>query len=320
MAKQDYYDVLGVSRNATDAEIKRAYRKLAKQHHPDQNKGNPASEAKFKEVQEAYSVLSDKNKRAQYDQFGHVGTTAGPQPGSGTWRWSTSGGQSFDFGDIADMFDFGGGSGGPGGGSPFEQFFRGRSAGPRRPQPTPPPADIEQPVSLRFEQAIRGTNLELELRSSPSEPGQRISVRIPPGVREGQHIRVRGKGQPGHAGAPPGDLYVVCSIQPHAYFERRGDDIYLDVPITVTEAALGTKVDLPTIDGTRTVTIPPGTAGGAKLRLAGLGVPSTKGGKRGDQYVVIKIVPPRTLTDEQRRLFKELAASENGSPRDGLWS
>jgi curved DNA-binding protein len=323
---RDYYEILGLSRNAADAEIKRAYRRLVKQYHPDRNKGNKDAEAKFKEVQEAYDCLSDAEKRAQYDRFGQAGPASHFDPRAGNWTYTTGpgGGQTIDIGDLQDLFDFGSarGGGSPGGvGSIFEQLFRQRGgAGPSRtpvaePEPT---RDIDHTVTLTFDQAIHGTTLELQLDTGRGRP-QHISVHIPPGVRDGQRIRVRGKGQPGRGRQPAGDLYVTCHVTPHAYFERRGDDIYLDVPITVGEAALGAKIDLPTIDGVRTVTIPPGTASGAKLRLAGLGVPSASGGKRGDHYAVIKIVSPAKLTAEQRELFEKLSRTNLGSPRDGLW-
>ncbi|HVP11769.1 MAG TPA: J domain-containing protein [Phycisphaerae bacterium] len=328
MAKRDYYDVLGISKSATEAEIKRAYRRLAKEYHPDRNKGNPDAEAKFKEVQEAYDTLSDKEKRAQYDQFGHAGPGGGfRQTNDGTtWTWSgpaNSAPGGFDVGDVMDMFDFGatGRGRGRGGASVFEEFFGGRGRGRGRGAPVAPAADIEHEVPLSFEQAIRGTTLDLQLETSGKDRRtERISVHIPRGVHDGQRIRVRGKGQPDSAGRTIGDLYVVCRVQPHPYFVRHENDIYLNVPITVAEAALGAKIDLPTIDGVRTVTIPPGTASGTKLRLAGLGVPDPKGDGRGDQYAVIKIVPPKRLTDEQRKLLEKLGATDSSSPRAGLWS
>jgi DnaJ-class molecular chaperone len=323
MAKGDYYQVLGVARSATEAEIKRAYRKLAKQFHPDRNKGNPDAEAKFKEVQEAYDVLLDPQKRSQYDQFGHAAPGGGFHPrGDTAWTWTTGGDQPFDFGDLMDMFDLGGsaGRGRPGGASVFEEFL-GRRGGHRTRggEPASPPADLEQEVTLAFEQAIRGTTLELQLQGGRSRRTETISVHIPPGVHDGQRIRIRGKGRPSGSAESAGDLYVVCRVQAHSYFLRHGSDIYLNVPITITEAALGAKIDLPTLDGIRTVTVPPGTASGAKLRLAGLGVPNPQGGGRGDQYAVIKIVPQKRLTDEQRRLLDKLAQTDLGSPRDGLW-
>ncbi|MCB9857547.1 MAG: DnaJ domain-containing protein [Phycisphaerales bacterium] len=318
MAQRDYYEVLGVTRSATQDEIKRAYRKLAKQHHPDQNKGDKASETRFKEAQEAYAVLSDKDKRAKYDRFGHAGPgfAGGPGGGHGGGRtWSTSQGEPIDIGDLADMFDFSSFMGG-GGGSPFEGVFSGKRRASRK--PVAPAPDIEYPVSLTFERAIRGTKLELELKAE-GRGTQRISVTIPEGVRAGQKIRVRGKGTPGRGNQPSGDLYVVVSVQPHTYFEREGDDIYLTTPISMTEAALGAKIDLPTLDGTRTVTIPPGTPSGAKLRLTGLGVNNPQTKHRGDQFVVVKIVPPKRLSPEQKALLEKLAEVDGANPRDGLW-
>lgn len=326
MAKRDYYDILGVARTATQDEIKRAYRKLAKQHHPDQNKGDKAAEARFKEAQEAYAVLSDKQKREQYDRFGHAGPgfAGGGPSGAGagggrTYTWNANQGEPIDIGDLADIFDFStfmGGGGGGRGGSPFEGVFSRNRRTSRK--PVAPAPDVEYPVSLTFDRAIRGTKLELELKTE-GRGTQRISVTIPEGVRNGQKIRVRGKGTPGHGNQPPGDLYVVVSVQPHPYFERQGDDIYLTAPVTIGEATLGAKIDLPTLDGTRTVTIPPGTPSGAKLRLAGLGVNNPQTKHRGDQIVVVKIVPPKGLSAEQHELFEKLAKLDESNPRNGMW-
>ncbi len=318
MAKRDYYDVLGVGKGASDAEIKRAYRRLAKKYHPDQNKDSKDAETKFKELQEAYSVLSDKAKRGRYDQFGHAGIDPRFDGHTGgTWTGVGPGGPPIDFGDLFD-FEF---TSRPGGGvsSIFDHLRQAGRAGPR-PSPSHAPVghDVEHTVSLTFEQAVHGAKLDIHLDTGGGRR-QRITVTIPPGVRDDQRIRVRGKGHPGGRGRPAGDLYVVCSVQPHAYFDRRGDDIYLDVPVTITEAALGAKVDMPTLDGIRTVTIPPGTASGAKLRLAGLGIRSPRGANRGDHYAVIKIVPPAKLTPQQKRLIEELAATDAPAPRDGLW-
>lgn len=318
MEKRDFYDVLGIARGADEAEIKRAYRRLAKKYHPDTNKGKKDAETKFKEVQEAYDVLSDKDKRQRYDQFGHAGVDPRFQ-GGGPQAWSSADGVPIDFENLGDIFDFAFTRGGQrqGSGSVFERFFRGHG-GPEGFHTTaaPPAQDIEHPVTLTFDQAIRGTTLELHLTAGRGQ--ETISVKIPAGVHEGQRIRIKGKGEGGKRGA--GDLYVVCTIQPHAYFRRVGDDIYLEAPLSITEATLGAKIDLPSLDGVRTVTIPPGTASGSRLRLSGLGVTSPKTGRRGDQYVVIKIVPPSKPTPEQERLLKELAATNARSPREGLWS
>lgn len=316
MADRDYYEVLGVSRSATADEIKRAYRTLAKKYHPDQNKDDASAEARFKEVQEAYGVLSDAKKRGQYDQFGRAGVASGAGGGPHV-TWRTGGGEPIDVGDLSDLFDFSfvGGSGGrerPGGSSVFDQFFQGRQGGRRRSRPGPQVgADIEHRITLAFEQAYRGVSVDVEQ--------SKVTVRVPPGVRDGQRIRLRGKGGPGRHGGPPGDLFIVCQVTAHAYFERRDDDIYLDVPITLDEAALGAKIDLPTLDGVRTVTIPAGTGSGTKLRLTGLGMPKSKG-ERGHQFAVIKIVPPGKLTDEQATLMNRFAKTRTDSPREGLWT
>lgn len=313
MNKRDYYEVLGLTRGASDADIKKAYRRLAKEFHPDQNKGKKDAEERFKEVQEAYSVLSDADKRAKYDRFGQAGVdprfaAAGAGPGSG-FSWSTSDGEPIDIGDFAQFF------GGGGGGSIFDQILGGRSRG-RSAGHAAPSRDVEHDVSLSFEQAVRGTTLDVDVSTGRTQ--QRISVHVPPGVRDGQVIRVRGKGGHGSRGAA-GDLLVTCRVRPHAYFRREGDDVYLDVPVTIGEAALGAKVDLPTLDGVRTVTIPPGTPSGAKLRLSGLGIANPKDGRRGDQYAVIKIVPPAKPTAEQREALEALARVDSTTPRAGLW-
>lgn len=342
MAERDYYEILGVKRDASADEIKRAYRKLAKQYHPDRNPDDKQAETRFKEVQTAYSVLSDPQKRKAYDRFGHagVGAGAGGGPTDGGWQrgpagphvysWN-SGGEDIPIEDLEDLFSVfgGGGMGGGGmgggshrgGGSPFDQFFRGRR---QRVQTHPPPGaggpggyeptrDVEYEAQLTFEQAIRGTMLELRIGE------QTVNVRIPAGVREGQRIRVRGKGRAGRLGVQPGDLFIVCKIKPHPYFRRIGNDIYLDVPLTLSEAGLGTKVDLPTVEGGKsTVTIPPSTPSGAKLRLKGKGVKPPGDAASGDMYAVIRIVPPKPLTDKQKELLEEFAAEQQENPRDAL--
>jgi DnaJ-class molecular chaperone len=316
MSKRDYYDVLGLAKSATQADIKKAYRKLAKQHHPDHNKNDPKAGERFKEISAAYEVLSDDDKRAKYDQFGHAGPESAFAGGLGGVRWSTQGGQGVDISGLGDLFDFEfGGAGGHNSGSVFEKLFRGQTGRSPRGHREEPPADLEHAVELTFEQAVRGTTLDMKLVGRGTE---HISVRVPPGVRDGQKIRVKGKGQAGHRAS--GDLYVVCRVLPHKYFQRIDDDIFLSVPITIAEAAFGAKIDLPTLDGVRAVTIPPGTSSGTKLRLAGLGVQSPRDGARGDQYAVIKIVAPKNMTPEQERLLREFAESQTADPRQGLWS
>jgi len=335
MAKRDYYDILGVSRKASAEEIQRAYRKLAKQYHPDRNKSDPRAADKFKEVQEAYDALSDPQRRRTYDQFGLAGIHGGPGPeevhfsagprGQRVYKWSSSGG--IDPGDLEDLF------GSIGEGEDFFERITGRGFANRRgrrrtrvrpAEEVPPGQDAEQTANLSFEQAVRGTSIELDIVGAEGDRSshERLTVRIPPGVVDGQRIRVRGKGLAGVPGGPRGDLYLVCRVRAHPYFERQGEDIYLTLPISVTEACTGTKVEIPTLDGPTMLTIPPGTASGTKLRLRGRGVARPGGGQRGDQYVVVKIVPPRSLTERQHRLLGELAASfgvQDDPRRDVPW-
>lgn len=314
MGTRDYYEILGVTRSATADEIKRAYRALAKKYHPDRN-ADPSADQKFKEVQQAYGVLKDPKKRADYDQFGEAGVGqwgTGPQ-GERVYQW---GGGSVNMDDLEDLFAaFGGGSGGQSGrrASVFDQFFGGgRAAGQRAPQRG---RDTEHPVSLTFHQAIHGTRLSLTLRSGRNgHKEEAIDVKVPPGVEHGQRIRLQGKGEPGTNGGPRGDLYLVCSVGKHAYLRRDGADLHMDVPVTFSEAALGGKIDVPTIDGWASLTLPPGTPSGAKLRLKGRGV-VRRGGARGDLIVVIRIVPPKPLTDEQRGLLERLKACGEANPR-----
>jgi len=334
MAKRDYYEVLGVARDATEAAIKSAYRKLARKFHPDVNKAADAS-AKFREATEAYEVLSDDKKRKTYDQYGHAGPSFGGGPGGAQYQWQGGqggqGGANFDFGDI-----FGGGGGGGFGGMSLEDIMaalgggrRGRRGGRAGGSPfgqggpgaqeygNAKGQDLEHNLNLDFMQAVRGTTTSLRMQSSDGH-SETINVRIPPGVKEGSRVRVRGKGNPGPGGA--GDLYIITHIGEHPYFRRDGNDISVDVPISITEAALGAKVDVPTLEGeTMTVTIPPGTASGQKLRLRGKGI-TPPSGTAGDQYVVVKIVPPKPLSAHGRKLLEEFAKAEPYDPRkDAPW-
>ncbi len=311
--RRDHYEVLGVKRTASADEIKRAYRALAKKHHPDRNPGDPSAEVRFKEVQHAYGVLSDPKKRAQYDQYGDVAVGEWQTRPTGERVYQWGGGSSVRVEDLEDLFSaFGERSGGKGEGI-FEQIFG--SAGRRGPRSAPPrrSVDEEHPVELTFEQAVHGTTMTLDL-SHGRKGRETINVKIPPGVDNGQRIRVRGR-VPGHNGGPPGNLILICCVAPHRYFRREGANVYLDMPISVTEAVLGAKIDVPTIDGHATITLPPGTAGGSKLRLKGRGVVQRGSTERGDQYVVIQVVPPRSLSDEQKKLFEKLRESEQEDPR-----
>lgn len=367
-AKRDYYEVLGVSRNATQEEIKRAYRKLARQYHPDVNKDDPQAEEKFKEINEAYRVLSDNEARARYDQFGHAAFDG--QPGAGGF----GGFEGFDpsggfegFGDIFDLFDmFTGGA------------ARQRARGPVRGR------DLEMEVVVDFEEAVFGTEKPLEVsrietcsrcHGNQAEPGtpirtcpecggsgqvrrvrqtpfgqfvtattcgrcrgqgkyaetpcsrcggtgvteekRRITVRIPAGIDSGYRIRLRGEGEAGLRGGPPGDLYLLVRVRPHKVFKRDGADIILEHPLQFVQAALGDEIEVPTLEGTHKVTIPEGTQHGTEFRLRGLGVPRVDGYGRGDQIVRVRIEVPRKLTAEQKDLLRKFAESGGGEAPSG---
>ena len=334
MAKRDYYDVLGVSRNASADEIKKAHRKLARQYHPDMNKNaGAATTEKFKEVQEAYDVLSDPEKRKAYDQFGHAGVDGGAGAGAGAggdpfeafrrgagragngrreWRYgpnvtvedfdpSEFGGGSGNFADIFEQLFGARGGAGAGG-------FRGAPGrgGRVRPEPAEPQrgGDVEHTVTLTFAQAARGTTLPLQINRDGKL--ETIEVKIPPGVKDGSRVRIRGRGQQ-VAGGEAGDLYIVTQVHPHPYYRREGLDILIDLPVSVYEATAGTKVEgVPTLDGPVTLTVPPGTSSGAKLRVKGRGI--QRGDEKGDQLVVIKIIVPKNLDDEAKELVRRLQA------------
>lgn len=312
MSEKDYYEILGVSRSASDDVIKRTYRKLAKKYHPDRNPDNPQAESKFKEVQQAYDVIRDKEKRAKYDQYGEVGVGQWSNSPHGQKVYQWGGGSSVNINDLEDLFStFGGGANH----SVFNDLFGGVGTSPRGTPSVPQRGqDHEQPVQLTFDQAVHGTTITLQLSMGNNNRKETIEVKIPPGVDQGQQIRVAGR-IPSHRGGPPGDLYLRCSIQSHPYFSREGSDIYVDVPISVSEAVLGGKIEVPTLDGKVTMSLPPGTASGSRLRLKSKGILKKGGSLRGDQYVNIKIVPPSELTDDQRRLFEELGKQDMTNPR-----
>ncbi len=350
MSKRDYYEVLGLEKNASKDEIKKAYRKLSKQYHPDINKAPDAAD-KFKEVKEAYEVLSDDNKRAHYDQFGHTD----PNQGFGGF------GGASDFGGFGGFEDI------------FSTFFGG---GGRRRDPNAPRqgADLQYTMTLSFEDAVFGKETEIEIpreeecdtcHGSGAKPGtkpetcphchgsgqlnteqntpfgkivnrrvcnycngtgqlikdkcrtcggsgkvkkrRKINVKIPAGIDDGQQLRVSGQGEPGINGGPSGDLYVVFHVRDHEFFERDGDDIYCEVPITFTQAALGDEIEVPTLHGKVKLKVPAGTQTGTKFRLRGKGVPNVRGYGVGDQNIHVKVVTPTKLTDKQKQLLREFA-------------
>ncbi|RLT08139.1 MAG: J domain-containing protein [Planctomycetota bacterium] len=309
----DYYAVLGVKKNASADELRKAYKKLSRENHPDRKPNDASASEKFKQVQEAWDVLGDATKRQQYDQFGSAFGPNGPQFQQGQRRGG-AGPVDFQemFGGNVDLSDLLGGMfGGGAGGSPFGQQAgrRGRAA---------QGANIEAEIEIPFVVATEGGMQDLQLDSAGKH--ERLSVKIPPGVSTGSVIRLAGQGQAGRGGGPAGDLLVTIKVASHSYFRREGSDLLIDVPLTVSEAALGTKVEIPTLaEGPMVVTIPPGTSSGAKLRLRGKGVPDQKTRARGDLYVVIKLVLPPKLDDATRRLFEQIAAAAPYNPRAGLW-
>jgi DnaJ-class molecular chaperone len=302
---RDYYETLGVKRNATENEIKSAYRKLAREYHPDRNPGDKQAESRFKEVQEAYDVLSDKDKRAQYDRFGTAGPRGfrgGAGGGGPEFQWGPGPGgfQEMDPSQAADFFRqfFGDGSGPIDMNTVFGQQAPRRGRGRR----APPAEEAEAEVAIPFTTAALGGNVSLQI------DGRELSVKVPAGVEEGQALRLHGQAPGG------GDLRLRLHVQPHPFFRREGKDVILDVPLSVVEAILGTTVDVPTLDGARlSVKVPPGTSSGTRLRLRGRGIAG------GDQYIETKIVAPAAKDERSRQLVEEFSRLHPQSPREGLW-
>ena len=301
MKYKDYYAALGVKRDASADEIKKAYRKLAQKHHPDVSK-EAGAEEKFKEIAEAYQTLKDPEKRAAYDQLG-----TGFQPGQDfrpppDWeqqfrqRAGEGATESFSFDDL-DLSDL------------FESL-RGRTRGGARTHSTIQflGEDYEATVHLSLEEASRGTQMDLQIGD------RKITARIPKGATDGLRLRLRGQGGPGLNGGPRGDLYLNVKLHPHALFRPTGHDLYLDLPLTPWEAALGTTVEVPTLDGAVNLKIPPNTTAGRKLRLGKKGLPKPSGGE-GDLYAIVQIVNPTVLNDRERELFRQLGEQSHFDPR-----
>ncbi len=308
MAKQDYYKTLNVQRNASAKDIKQAYRRLARKYHPDVNPGDAAAEQKFKDISEAYSVLENPENRRTYDQFGHQAFGQGgfdPSAGSGRGGFSTD--------NLRDLFGNQGGRGGADSfGSIFEDIFGGNQSRSQRSEQ--PSRDLEQTVDISFEDAVRGTTIQLSIPRSNGDT-DRLQVKIPAGVNTGSKIRVPGKGRTGRYGSASGDLYILTQVRSHAYFSREGSDIMCDLPLTLGEAILGAKIDVPTIDGTISMTVPAGTQNGRTFRLRGKGVPALKGGEPGDQYVKVNISLPTTLDERSLELITEFDYRNPLEPR-----
>lgn len=325
----DYYQVLGVSSGASDKDIKQSYRRLARKYHPDVNPSDKSAEAKFKEANEAYQVLSDPEKRKKYDQFGANWkyadrfAQAGAQSGPSGFRGET----------IYDMGDFAAGSG-----DIFETLLGGMggrtSRRPRRGQ------DVEYPVEVTLEEAYHGSQRIIQIQgeqvcsvcggrgtianapcyscggTGKVTAPRRLEVRIPPGVDTGSRIRVAGEGGPGMAGGPKGDLYLVITVRPHTALERKGNDLHVEVPVSLTGAMLGGEIEVPTLKGKVMLRVPPETQNGRVFRLAGQGMPQLNGSAHGDLFAKVKVVLPSGLTERERELFKQLQAIRGPGRRE----
>lgn len=300
---EDYYQVLGVSRNSSDTEIKQAYRKLSRENHPDRKPNDKVAAEKFKSVQEAYSVLSDKEKRQKYDRFGHAAFQGGGRGGGGSPFGA--GGTQVDLGDL-----FGGG------GFDFGDLFGG--GGGRRGPRVRKGQDAETTIDIPFNTAAEGGSYGLTVNTGGSP--QQLTARIPAGVDTGSVIRLSGQGHPGSGGGPDGDLLVKIRVAPHPYFRRDGSNLLVDVPVSLSEAALGARVDVPTLsDGLVTVTVPPGSSSGTRLRLRGKGITNRKTNEPGDLFVILQIVVPKELDDRSRELLEEFAELHPEDLREDRW-
>lgn len=326
MAKRDFYALLGLKKNASEDEIKKAYRKLARKYHPDVNPGDKTAESKFKEINEAHEVLSDSDKRKKYDQYGDQwqnadqfargGAGTGSAQGAPQWDFGT-GGRTFTFdNDVESLF-----------GDALRGFgtrTQGQRTRTRRGQ------DMDSPVDVTLQEAYHGASriLSLEADEPCSSCGgtgrirnalcsvcrgagavrrlNRLEVKIPPGVRDGSRVRIAGKGEAGYGGGPAGDLYLVTSVQPHRLFERKGDDLYVEATVPLTAAVLGGEVEIPTLKGKIALKIPTETQNGRVFRLKGLGMPHLGESSFGDLLATVKIVLPANLTIEEKHLFEQL--------------
>lgn len=324
MAKRDYYEVLGVSRSASADELKKAFRKLAMQFHPDKNPGDKKSEEKFKEINEAYEILSDAQKRQAYDQFGHMGAQGGFRPGSNPFEgfsrrqsggpaggfegfsYGAEGAENFQdiFGDIFSDFFTGRGGPKPGGPSGARQSSKGRGA------------DLRYTLNISFEEAAAGTEKTISFirQRGGKEETAKLAITVPAGVKAGQRLKLRSEGDAPPSGGAPGDLYVIINIQDHSLFKRVENDVHIDLPLTFFDAVFGTAVEIPTLTGKASLKIPPGTPAGQIFRLKGKGFAAVGSTGAGDMLVRVIIDVPRDLNDEQRELLKKFNQGLKPSP------
>ena len=293
---EDYYQLLGIKKDASAGEIKKAYRKLAMKYHPDHTKGDKAAEEKFKKISEAYAVLSDKEKRKEYDTFGAEGFRQ---------RFSQEDiFRGFDFGDVFREFGFGGGRGGGmrfnfGGGSPFGSQARQQQARMKG-------SDLVYELPLTLKEVANGTSKTVSLQHQGYS--EKVTVKIPKGLISGKKLRLAGKGSPSPLGGPPGDLFIRAKVLNDPLYQVEKYDLHMNQELKLSEAVLGTHISVPTLDDKQlSLKIPPGTKPGTKMRMSGHGLPHMKGNKKGDLYVKIQVKLPRQLTDEQKKLIEQLA-------------
>ena len=309
MAKRDYYEVLGIDRSASEAELKRAFKKLARTYHPDVNPGDARAEERFKEISEAYAVLSDPEKRRKYDAMGHAAFGGGSPWGGGAPPGMEDILREFGLGDI-----FGGIFGGARGGA-ARGGFHAQSQAPRRGQ------DVNYSMEIGFDDSLKGLNTTITVPKTTNENGkiqhttERIQVKIPPGVSNGSRIRLAGKGEVSLNGGPQGDLFIVTKVREHPFFERKGDNLYLNLPVSLGEALLGARVEINTFEGAMKMTIPPSTQNGQVFRLSGKGAPRLKGSGKGDLIVRVQVLLPDKMDEESREIVRELERRNPTSPR-----
>jgi len=319
IVSEDYYKTLGVARDAAPEEIQKAYRKLARKYHPDLNPNDKHAKEKFQKVQTAFDVLNSPEKRQQYDEFGadfeRMG--AGGPGGGRTYTWSTHGGPGGAEINFEDLFgDAGGGEAFSGGLGDLFRHFRRSGGATAAGRPAAKGADLVHDLTIPFTTAVQGGEAQLTVRRRTGKVDT-IRVKIPPGVDDGKKIRLRGQGEPPASGGPAGDILITIHTSPHPHFQRRGNRLDVKVPVTLGEAASGAKVDIPTPNGIVTLSIPPGTSSGTKLRIKGQGVKPAKG-TPGDLVAEVQVVMPDKLDAADRRTLDQFSSKYRKNPRDEL--